>query len=150
MDAETLIFFLVPEFSFSWATDQGISDVNTAVGNTGAALLLQNITDMKTTLSDMSIDLPVGTSDAGSYFNNEVLAAVDYGVRFYFHSDAIFKWMIADVCEYFCSIRILCLSVGIHCCCGFIPGVDDFHYPDYLLCASLSRFLWELLIWRVM
>ena len=98
---------MVPEFSFSWATDQGISDVNTAVGNTGAALLLQNITDMKTTLSDMSIDLPVGTSDAGSYFNNEVLAAVDYGVRFYFHSDAIFKWMIADVCEYFCSIRIL-------------------------------------------
>ena len=77
--------------------------MNTAVGNTGAALLLQNITDMKTTLSDMSIDLPVGTSDAGSYFNNEVLAAVDYGVGFYFHSDAIFKWMIADVCEYFCS-----------------------------------------------
>lgn len=25
--------------------------------------------------------LPVGTADAGSYFNNEILAAVDYGVR---------------------------------------------------------------------
>lgn len=26
--------------------------------------------------------IPVGNSDAGSYFNNQVLEAVDYGVRF--------------------------------------------------------------------
>jgi exo-beta-1,3-glucanase (GH17 family) len=27
------------------------------------------------------MSLPVGNSDAGSYFNNEILAAVDYGVN---------------------------------------------------------------------
>lgn len=31
-------------------------------------------------LQEMGITLPVGTSDAGAYFNNEVLAAVDYGM----------------------------------------------------------------------
>lgn len=54
------------------------------MGNTGAELLIANITDMKNTLSDMGVSLEVGTSDAGSYFNNEVLAVVDYGVRFIF------------------------------------------------------------------
>ena len=44
-------------------------------------MLITNITDTKQMLSDMSINLPVGTSDAGAYFNNEVLQAVDYGVR---------------------------------------------------------------------
>ena len=28
----------------------------------------------------LSTTLPVGTSDAGAYFNNQVLGAVDYGV----------------------------------------------------------------------
>lgn len=32
-------------------------------------------------LSGLGVSLPVGNSDAGSYFNNEVLGAVDYGVR---------------------------------------------------------------------
>ena len=59
--------------------------MNTAVGNAGAQLLIQNITDTRNMLSEMGINLPVGTSDAGSYFNNEVLAAVDYGVRFSLH-----------------------------------------------------------------
>jgi hypothetical protein len=33
-------------------------------------------------LKDMNLDknIPVGNSDAGSYFNNKVLAAIDYGV----------------------------------------------------------------------
>ena len=31
-------------------------------------------------LTDLNIKLPVGTADAGSFFNNEVLAAVDYGM----------------------------------------------------------------------
>lgn len=31
-------------------------------------------------LQNMSVKIPVGNSDAGAYFNNEVLAAVDYGV----------------------------------------------------------------------
>jgi hypothetical protein len=34
-------------------------------------------------LSGLSLSktIPVGTADAGSYFNNMVLQAVDYGVR---------------------------------------------------------------------
>lgn len=32
-------------------------------------------------LSNMSISLPVGNADAGSYFNDLVLEDVDYGVN---------------------------------------------------------------------
>ena len=68
----------------SWVNSQGVdaSAVNSAVGNVGAQLLIQNITDMRNMLSDMGLSIPGGTSDAGSYFNDEVLAAADYGVRF--------------------------------------------------------------------
>lgn len=31
-------------------------------------------------LKNLGLSLPVGNSDAGSYFNNKVLEAVDYGV----------------------------------------------------------------------
>ena len=43
--------------------------------------------------------IPVGNSDAGSYFNNEVLAAIDYGVRPYlsyrilFYSGLLFYFL---------------------------------------------------------
>ena len=33
-------------------------------------------------LTSMSINLPVGTADAGSYFNNDLLGAVDFGCAF--------------------------------------------------------------------
>lgn len=36
---------------------------------------------MKAQISNLGYSIPVGTSDAGSYFNNEVLANVDYAVR---------------------------------------------------------------------
>jgi hypothetical protein len=32
-------------------------------------------------LASMNINLPVGTADADSYFNNDLLGAVDFGVR---------------------------------------------------------------------
>lgn len=59
----------------------GGSNPNSAVGNQGATLLNMNITDMKNKLAAMNVNLPVGTSDAGAYFNTEVLENVDYGVR---------------------------------------------------------------------
>jgi hypothetical protein len=39
---------------------------------------------MVNTLKSMNLKkhIPVGTSDAGSYFNTQVLQAVEYGVRF--------------------------------------------------------------------
>ena len=45
--------------------------------------MITNITDTRSWLKQNGWDsIPVGTSDAGAYFNNEVLAAVDYGVSF--------------------------------------------------------------------
>jgi hypothetical protein len=45
-------------------------------------MLVGFIQDTRSMLQGMSLgSLPVGTSDAGSYFSNEVLAACDFGVR---------------------------------------------------------------------
>lgn len=71
------------EFMLNWLTGQGAgSEPNSAAGNAGAELLIPNITDTRTQLSAMSLPktVPVGTADAGAFFNNEVLAAVDYGM----------------------------------------------------------------------
>lgn len=55
---------------------------NDAVGNQGAAILISYINDTRSMLAAMNLgSMPVGTADAGSYFNTEVLQVVDYGVR---------------------------------------------------------------------
>ena len=59
----------------------GATDPNSATGDQGAQILIANIKDTRNMLSSLNVNIPVGTSDAGSYFNNKVLAAVDYGVR---------------------------------------------------------------------
>ena len=66
----------------SYLNANGGTDANSDIGNAGAALLISNITDTRTAIEALSLDktLPIGTADAGSYFNNEVLAAVDYGM----------------------------------------------------------------------
>lgn len=48
----------------------------------GAAILTANIADTRQMLSRLNLNktILVGNSDAGSYFNNLVLEAVDYGV----------------------------------------------------------------------
>ncbi|KAF5391598.1 hypothetical protein D9757_002549 [Collybiopsis confluens] len=69
------------EFILDYLDDNGGgSDPNSPVANTGAEILIGFINDTKTMLSNMSISLPVGNSDAGSYFNNLVLGDVDYGM----------------------------------------------------------------------
>lgn len=67
----------------SYLNANGATDPNGAIGNQGAQLLLANITDAISTLQALNLpkQIPVGTSDAGAYFNNMVLQAVDYGVR---------------------------------------------------------------------
>ncbi|KAG6819527.1 hypothetical protein H0H93_011030 [Arthromyces matolae] len=69
------------EFMLNYLTANGGSQTppNSDIGNTGAAILIANIQDTRSMLSSMGVSLPVGNADAGSYFNNEVLAAVDYG-----------------------------------------------------------------------
>ncbi len=67
----------------SYLNANGGTVPNSDIGNAGAALLIPNITDTRNMLASLSLPttIPVGNADAGSYFNNEVLAAVDYGVR---------------------------------------------------------------------
>lgn len=70
-----------PSLPYSYLTDNGGGDdPNSAVGNTGADLLIVNITDTRNLLKSLGLSVPVGNSDAGSYFNTKVLEAVDYGV----------------------------------------------------------------------
>ncbi|KAI0342691.1 glycoside hydrolase [Trametopsis cervina] len=71
------------EVILNWLTDNGGGDdPNGAVANVGAQLLLANITDARTTFGGLGLSktIPIGNSDAGSYFSSEVLAAVDYGM----------------------------------------------------------------------
>ena len=64
-------------------TNNGGGDTpNGDIGNAGAQLLIPNITDTRNMLASLNLPktIPVGTADAGSFFNNEVLSAVDYGM----------------------------------------------------------------------
>jgi exo-beta-1,3-glucanase (GH17 family) len=70
----------------SYVTGAGNDDPNSAIGDAGAAILLPFIQDTRAKLQSLNLPktLPVGTADAGSFFNNKILANVDYGVRFFF------------------------------------------------------------------
>lgn len=69
------------EFMLNYLNEHnGGSDPNGAVGNQGADALIVNITDTRNLLKSLQLSVPVGNSDAGSYFNNKVLEAVDYGM----------------------------------------------------------------------
>ncbi|KAJ2922551.1 hypothetical protein H1R20_g14549, partial [Candolleomyces eurysporus] len=70
------------EFMLNYLGANGASDPNSAVGDTGAALLISDIQDTRDMLASLNLQTtpPVGTSDAGSYFNTKVLEAVDYGL----------------------------------------------------------------------
>ncbi|KIK66578.1 glycoside hydrolase family 17 protein [Collybiopsis luxurians FD-317 M1] len=69
------------EFILDYLDDNGGGDdPNSSVGNEGAEILIAFINDTKTLLSNISVSLPVGNSDAGAYFNNLVLEDVDYGL----------------------------------------------------------------------
>lgn len=67
--------------AFSYVTEHGGSP-NDATGNTAGAMLVANIKDTKSMVQALNLDkdIPIGNSDAGSYFNDLVLEAVEYGV----------------------------------------------------------------------
>lgn len=83
-------------FIGSYLTENGAGDdPNGPVGAAGASLLIPNITDTRSTLAGLSLPktLHVGTADAGSFFNNQVLEAVDYGVcTFLTHALWLYQW----------------------------------------------------------
>ncbi|KAJ6490326.1 glycoside hydrolase [Mycena vitilis] len=71
------------EFILNYLTDSAggsQQDPNGDVGNAGAALLLANITDTISMVSGLGLSIDVGNADAGSYFNNQILSAVKYGM----------------------------------------------------------------------
>ncbi|KAF8913775.1 glycoside hydrolase superfamily [Gymnopilus junonius] len=70
------------EFMLNYVTGHNIQDVNSAAADEGAAILTASITDTRSMLSSLNLSksIPVGNSDAGSYFNTKVLQAVDYGL----------------------------------------------------------------------
>jgi len=72
------------EVMLNYLTANGATDPNSATGNQGAELLIADINDTRTNITSLNLSraVPIGTSDAGSYFNNEVLGAVDYAVCF--------------------------------------------------------------------
>ena len=49
----------------------------------GSAILVADIADTRTHIADLNLNknIPVGNSDAGSYFADDVLEVIDYGVR---------------------------------------------------------------------
>lgn len=71
-------------FESSYLNANGATDPNSAVGNQGAQILISNIQDMNTTLKGLNLPkhIPVGTSDAGAYFNTLVLEAIEFGVSY--------------------------------------------------------------------
>jgi hypothetical protein len=58
----------------------GSQNPNDTTGIAAAEFLKVKISDVRSTLSNMSFSktIPVGYADAGSYFNTDILEAVDY------------------------------------------------------------------------
>jgi exo-beta-1,3-glucanase (GH17 family) len=70
------------EWMLNYLDANGATDPNSAIGNVGGQMLIVNISDTISTLNSLNLSkqIPVGTSDAGAYFNTLVLEAVDYGM----------------------------------------------------------------------
>jgi exo-beta-1,3-glucanase (GH17 family) len=66
----------------SYLNANSATDPNSAVGNTGAAILIQDIQDTRSMLGNMSLSktIPVGNAEAGAYFNTLALEQSDYGM----------------------------------------------------------------------
>jgi hypothetical protein len=76
---------------YSYLNAQSLTDPNSAGADTGAQILIDNIEDTKSMLASLNLgkDIPVGNSDAGSFFSTKVLQSVDYGVILNDHSIAV-------------------------------------------------------------
>lgn len=68
----------------SWLGTNNAGDLgpNSDIGNQGAQMLLTNVTDTRNAIAALNLDktLPIGTADAGSFFNTELLQQVDFGM----------------------------------------------------------------------
>jgi exo-beta-1,3-glucanase (GH17 family) len=70
------------EFMLNYLTANGANEPNSAVGDQGAALLKADIDDTRSMVSAMNLPthVPIGTADAGAFFNTLVLEDIEYGM----------------------------------------------------------------------
>lgn len=71
------------EMMLNYLNDNGGTDPNSALGNTGATLIIADINDTKSNISSLGLNgsVAIGNADAGSFFNTQVLQNVAYAVR---------------------------------------------------------------------
>jgi exo-beta-1,3-glucanase (GH17 family) len=70
------------EFMLNYVTEKGGIDPNSVAADPGATILVSAIDDTRSMLAGMNLkkNIPIGNSDAGSYFNTKVLQKIDYGL----------------------------------------------------------------------
>ncbi|QRW03916.1 DnaJ domain protein [Ceratobasidium sp. AG-Ba] len=70
------------EYILNSVTAAGTNDASSPAGLAAAAKLVQMIQDTRSMLAGMNLskNIPVGSSDAGSFFNTPLLEAIDYGL----------------------------------------------------------------------
>lgn len=68
--------------SSSYLDANNATNPNSAVGNAGAAMLIADMNDTRAGLAAMNLPktLPVGTADAGAYFNTLVMENMAFGM----------------------------------------------------------------------
>src|SRR5258706_861239 len=70
------------EVMLNYMLDRKATDINGTDGLAASAFLKGNFTDIRQMLKGMNINLPIGTADAASYFNLDLLSASDFGCAF--------------------------------------------------------------------
>lgn len=71
------------EYMLNYITEygNGNNDVNSTVGTTASTFLKTKIADIRQMLQELGYsNLPVGSADAGAYFNSDLLSAIDFGL----------------------------------------------------------------------
>lgn len=64
----------------NYVLNHGAADATGAVGLRASALLREKITDIREMMADLGHpNVPIGSADAGSYFNDDLLEAIDFG-----------------------------------------------------------------------
>jgi exo-beta-1,3-glucanase (GH17 family) len=70
------------EFMFNYLVAHNLSSVDGVVDLAASTILKARIADIRQVLTSMNINLQIGTADQASYFNSDLLNAVDFGCAF--------------------------------------------------------------------
>ena len=70
------------EVTLNYMLDRKATNINGTDGLAASALLKGNLTNIRQMLKSVNINLPISTADAASYFNLDLLGALDFGCAF--------------------------------------------------------------------